>query len=236
MLSGKNRKLKAVILAAGEGVRMRPLTNNRPKPLVEVGGKPLLYYTFRALPKEVTEVAVVVGYLAEQVQEYFGTKYERFTITYVHQAEKRGTAHALGLCREFLGDGRFILLYADDLQSPEDVERCAAYPLAVLAKEVDDPRRFGVLVPNADDTISQIVEKPEILISNLAATGVSVLDSRIFNYQAPQHKNGEQYITDSIAGLAKVHPVKIVRASFWFPIGYPEDIVKAEALLKERQF
>lgn len=228
--------MKAVILAGGEGIRMRPLTIDKPKPMVEVLGRPLLHHILDVLPDEIDEIILVVGYLAEKIKNYFGERFDRFRITYVYQPEKLGTAHALWLCRNLLDDDeRFLMLYADDLQSKEDIKKCLQYPLSILVKEIEDPRRFGVIITDEQDQVLDLVEKPEFPISNLASTGVKVLDKRIFNYPARKHENGEYYITDSLARLCKDHKIMAVRASFWLPIGYPEDIKKAEELLLNNQ-
>lgn len=224
--------MKAIILAAGEGVRMRPLTNDRPKPMVEVLGRPLLEHVFDALPDEINEAILVVGYLKGKIMDYFGRRFGRFDISYIHQQEKLGTAHALWMSRGALADDRFLMLYADDLQSKEDIKKCLAYPLSVMVKELEDPRRFGVVIADSNNKVLDLVEKPEFPVSRLALTGVSVLDGRIFNYPARKHENGEYYITDSIARLACDHEVKIVHADFWLPIGYPDDLEKAKEALR----
>lgn len=210
---------------------MRPLTLTTPKPMLQVGGKPLLHHIFDTLPEEVTEVILVVGYLGEQIKSYFGDQFGRLKVTYLEQPGKLGTAHALGLARKALAGERFLMLYADDLQSKADIAECVKYPLAILVKEVEDPRRFGVVVTDESGYITKLVEKPENPPSNLVSIGVMVLDDRIFNYPAPQQENGEQYLTDSLAAMAKDYQVKVVPASFWLPVGYPEDLQKAEAWL-----
>lgn len=214
---------------------MRPLTNDRPKPMIEVAGKPLLHHILETLPDEIGEVVLVVGYKGDQIKKYFGDQFGRFKIIYINQLKKLGTAHGLWLCREALGDERFLMLYADDLQSKEDIQKCLAHPLSIMVKAVDDPRRFGVIIADAKGKVLDLVEKPEFPISKLASTGVKVLDSRIFNYPARKHENGEYYITDSLARLAKDHDVRVVHASFWLPIGYPEDIKKAEEVLRQQK-
>ncbi|OGF61900.1 hypothetical protein A2926_00745 [Candidatus Giovannonibacteria bacterium RIFCSPLOWO2_01_FULL_44_40] len=225
--------MKAVILAAGEGVRMKPLTNNCPKPMIKILGKPLLHHIMDALPDEVNEVILVVGYLRNQIEEYFGKQFGRFKIKYVRQKEKLGTGHALHLCRKFLGNDRFLMLYADDLQSKEDLTKLLNHRLALLVRSVKDPRRFGVVVEDKKGRILEIVEKPEHPPSNLASTGVKVLDSRIFQYPLVQHPNGEYYITYPLAQLAKEHEMMAVKADFWLPIGYPDDLKKAEKILRK---
>lgn len=224
--------MKAVILAAGEGVRMRPLTDDRPKPMVELAGRPLLEHILETLPNEVDDIILVVGYLSDKIKNYFGEKFGRFKITYVYQAEKLGTAHALWLCKDLLGKEKFLMLYADDLQLEKDIKKCLAHPLSILVSEVDDPRRFGVIVADKNGKVLDMVEKPEFPVSKIASTGVMALDHRIFNYPARKHENGEYYITDSLARMAKDHEIKIVKSSFWLPIGYPEDLKKAEEYIR----
>lgn len=227
--------MKAVILAAGEGLRMRPLTENKPKPMIEIMGKPLLHHIFDSLPEEINEVILVTGYLEEKIRDYFGGNFEGRKITYIHQPKKLGTAQALWLTRKLLGDERFLMLYADDLQSKVDIKKCMEHPLSVMVKEVEDPRRFGVIIADDNGKILDLVEKPVNPPSNLASTGVKVLDSKIFNYPAKQHLNGEFYITDSLSQMARDYDIYAVKADFWLPIGYPEDIQKAEGILRERE-
>lgn len=227
--------MKAVILAAGEGLRMRPLTDSCPKPMIKILGRPLLHHIIDALPEEVNEVILVVGYLGDQIEKYFGKRFGKFKIVYVRQKEKSGTGHALRLCKKFLGREKFLMLYADDLQSKKDLTKLLKHPLALLVKRVKDPRRFGVVTADKNGRILEIVEKPEHPVSNLASTGVKVLDSRIFKYPLVQHPNGEYYITYPLAQLAKEHEIKAVKASFWLPIGYPEDLKKAEKILRNRK-
>lgn len=210
---------------------MRPLTEKIPKPMIKILGRPLLHHIFDALPDEVDEVILVVGYLGDQIEKYFGKRFGRFKIKYVRQKEKLGTGHALHLCKKFLGKNRFMMLYADDLQSKKDLTALLNHPLALLVRRVKDPRRFGVVETDKKGKILEIVEKPEQPTSNLVSTGVKVLDHRIFKYPLVQHPNGEYYTTYPLAQLAKEHEMKAVKASFWLPIGYPEDLKKAEKVL-----
>ena len=214
---------------------MRPLTENKPKPMIEILGKPLLHHIFDSLPDEIDEVILVTGYLEEKIKEYFGESFAGKKIKYIHQPKKLGTAHGLWLTRKFLGDERFLMLYADDLQSKEDIQKCLAHPLSIMVMEVSDPRRFGVIVVDDRGKVLDLVEKPISPPSNLASTGVKVLDSKIFNYPAKQHPNGEYYITDSLSQMVRDYDMFAVRADFWLPIGYPDDIKKAEDILRSRQ-
>lgn len=222
--------MQCVILAAGTGTRLRPLTDNCPKPLVKVNGKPLLDHIIMALPSAVDELIIVVGYLGEMIREYYGTEYHGRKITYVEQVERNGTARALWLCKDLL-KGRFLFMFADDLHGRNDMARVTSYSRGMLAKTSDTPERFGVIVRNPDGTLSEIVEKPTHPPSNLVSTGVMVLDDNVFQFEATNPIKGEYYLTEVLQQYAKKYPVAVVEEDLWIPIGYPEDITKAETLL-----
>ncbi|HBT81116.1 TPA: hypothetical protein DEB04_00095 [Candidatus Giovannonibacteria bacterium] len=211
---------------------MRPLTLEKPKQLLEIAGRPILVRIFENLPDEIGEVVLVVGYMGDKIRDYFGDKFLGRKIRYVEQKEKLGTADALWSCRDILGEERFLMLYGDDILDKESIERCLTHDLALLVKEVGDPRRFGVVVADERGRVIDIVEKPEVPLSSLASTGVKVLDGRIFDYPARQHPNGEYYITDSLAQLIKNHDIFVEHAKFWFSIATPEDLKKVNESFK----
>ena len=95
----------------------------------------------------------------------------------------------------------------------------------------DFGERFGIVVRHPDGTLAEMIEKPEHPPSNLASTGVMVLDTHIFEYELKVQTNGEYYLTDVIAEYAKKYPIAVVEQQLWIPIGYPEDIEKAETIL-----
>ncbi len=225
--------MKAAIFAAGEGRRMRPLTLETPKPLLKVLGKPLIQYTFEALPDVVDEVVMVVGYKREQVQAFLGNEFLGKRVTYVVQEKLGGTAGALAVARSALGDGQFLTYFADDMYLKDDVEKLLTHHYSMLIATVADPRPFGVVELAPDGRIESFEEKPHAPKSNLVDIGVFLLDQRVFDYDAPAHPNGEHYLTDMVMGLARDHAVYGVPASRWLPIGTPDDLIKAEKLLKQ---
>jgi NDP-sugar pyrophosphorylase family protein len=228
--------MKAIILAAGEGVRMRPLTEKTPKPMLQIWGRPILEHIFSDLPPEIDEVILVVGYLKESIINHLGNEFGNLKISYIAQEGKLGTYNALELCKDKLDDNeRFLMLFADDLHGSEGLRNCVACgEYAVLVYEADDPRRFGVVELDSNGTIIGFEEKPENPKTNLVSTGVMVLDKKVFNFPAKQHKNGEYYLTDSVEQMIKAgYKFKAVRSSSWIPIGYPEDLQKAEKILKK---
>lgn len=219
-------------MAAGEGKRMRPLTLERPKPLIMVAGKPIIEHVLDALPPEVDEVIVVIGYKGDMIKKHLGDSYGGRPIRYVHQWMPAGTAHALSMARPMLA-GKFMFLNADDILGAEALAEAVKHPLAILVATHDKPEIMGVVERRDDGMLASIEEKPEKPKSNLVNTNTMVLDDRIFSYDAPRHTTGEYYIVDPVSALAQDHPIAVVEQPVWIPVGYPEDIAKAEAKLKE---
>lgn len=216
---------------------MRPLTNDTPKPMLLVNGKPLLGHILDSLPNEIDEIILVVGYFREKIIDYFGERFSHFRIKYIVQEEKSGTYNALKLCESLLEDEeKFLMLYADDLHGREGLKKCVnSEYLCMLAHEVNDSRKFGVLEVDSEGFIISIEEKPENPKTNLVSTGATVLDKNIFNFPAKQHKNGEYYLTDSIEQMIKAgYKFKAIRSSSWIPIGYPDDLGRAEKILNSK--
>lgn len=227
--------MKCIILAAGEGVRMRPLTNDVPKPMLKIAGKPILEHIVGSLPDKVDRLILVVGYKHQQIHDYFGHHFGKIKIDYVIQNGKLGTYNALELCKNMIGDEKFIVTYADDLHGAENFRKCSeSESCSILTLQAEDPKRFGVVEVDMNGMIIGIEEKPEHPKSDLVSTGVLVLDKNIFNYPARQHSNGEYYLTDSIAQMIRDgHKFQAIKSTFWLPIGYPEDLKKAEKILKK---
>lgn len=219
-------------MAAGKGVRMLPLTLEQPKPLIRIKGVTLIEYVLGALPKEIDEVIIVVGYKANMIQEYLGDEFEGKKIRYVHQWMAAGTAHALSIARPFL-TGRFMLLNTDDIMGKGALREAITHPLAIVVSPSEKPERYGVVKARENGTLEEIQEKPEHPASNLVSTGAMVLDERIFDYDAPRHSSGEYYMTAPLGAMAKEHDVIVVTQPLWIPVGCPEDIPLAEARLKD---
>jgi len=223
--------MQAVILAAGEGKRLRPLTDAVPKPMVRIAGRPILEYTIRALPREINEVILVIGYKGEGVKEYFGDSFDGRAITYVWQDAPRGPMHALALTKDILKDDFFLVLYADDLYDSSDIANCMQTVPVILVKETAHPERFGVCLVGEKGRLISIFEKQENPPSNLALIGVHLLDKSIFELPSAPMPNGELNLTKQIGIWAKERHIQVIRAHFWHPIGYPEDVGAAEKIV-----
>lgn len=224
--------MQCVILAAGKGTRLRPLTEHTPKPLVQVAGKTLLDHIVGALPSSVDELIIVTGYLGEQIREHCGSEFHGRPVQYVEQTEINGTAKALWLCKDLI-KGRFLFMFADDIHGQDDLARAVSYSRSMLVAQVTTPEKFGIVVRRPDGTLSAMVEKPENAPSNCASTGAMVLDQNIFTYEPEEAKTikGEFYLTEVIERYAKDYPIAVVEQGTWIPIASVEDVERANELL-----
>ncbi|NHN40967.1 sugar nucleotidyltransferase [Halorubellus sp. JP-L1] len=234
--------MKAVVLAAGKGTRLRPLTDDKPKALVEVDGQPILSHCFDELAALDAEAfVVVVGYEKEQIVEYYGDEYEGIPITYAEQEEALGIAHALLQAEEYLDDD-FMLMLGDnvfdanlaDVVNRHQESRADA---AFLMEEVpwDEASRYGVCDTNKYGEITDVIEKPDDPPSNLVMTGFYTFTPAIFHacHLVQPSDRGEYEISDAIDLLLRSgRTIDALRLEGWrVDVGYPEDRDRAEALL-----
>lgn len=228
--------MQCVILAAGEGVRMRPLTLDTPKPMLLVNGRPLLEHIMDFLPKEIDEVIIVEGYLGEKIKTHFGKSFKGKKIIYVHQPVKNGNYAALELCKPFLTKGLFLTLFADDLHDVKGLQKMVDLKkYCIMVTHHPNPERFGVIEVNSRNELVSLVEKPEKPASNFVYIGPCVLDSKIFDFKPAPHSNGEYFLSVAVGAMAKKYPVVTVESTGWVPVGYPADLRAAEKMLNEKK-
>ena len=236
--------MKAVVLAAGEGTRLRPLTEDKPKGLVEVNGKPILTHGFEQLAAlGADELVVVVGYLKEKIIEYYGDEFDGIPITYAHQREQHGLAHALLTVEEHIDDD-FMLMLGDNIfeANLEDVlnrQQENRTDAAFLVEEVpyEEASRYGVCDTNGYGEIVDVVEKPEDPPSNLVMTGFYTFTPAIFHaaHLVQPSGRGEYELSDAIDLLIKSgRTIDAIRMDGWrIDVGYPEDRDEAERRLQK---
>jgi bifunctional UDP-N-acetylglucosamine pyrophosphorylase/glucosamine-1-phosphate N-acetyltransferase len=232
--------MKAVVLVAGKGTRMEPLTSDCPKVMLQVANKPILEHIVNsAIDAGIEGFVFITGYLEQQIREYFGDGSKwGVSIDYVLQKEQLGTANAIGYAKGHVKEV-FLVLNGDMLIGQEDLKALLsrAEEAVICVKEVENPSDFGVL-ETENNKVVRIIEKPKNPPTNLANAGIYLFRESIFDFidlTQPSVRN-EFEITDSIQMLIDS------RASVgysplegrWIDIGYPWDLLKAnERLLKD---
>lgn len=222
---------QAIILAAGKGTRIWPLTVTRPKPLLKVGGKTILEQKLDALTSLVTEVILVIGHKGEMIKDLIGERYKNLEIKYVRQKTPAGTGDAIRKAEQLLEE-RFLVLYGDDVHSKEDIEECLKRFPSISAIEVENPNSFGVIVPIGNQ-VKDFVEKPKEFISNLVSTGILFLPKSILKENIEKSERGEYELPDYLRAFIKREKLYFAKTKDWLPISYPWDLLEVnEFLLK----
>lgn len=237
--------MQVVIPAAGAGTRLRPLTDDRPKALVDVAGKPILTHCFEQLLElPITAIVVIVGYRGKEIIDQYGHSFQDIPLTYTWQEEQRGLAHAL-LQAETHVDGAFLLVNGDnvfraDIRDVVKTYRETGADGVVLVTEVDpeQARQTGAVVVE-DDRVVEITEKSAAPPSNLVNAGCYLLPPAVF--QACQllrpGAEGEYQLSDAVTVLCHAgYEFVPVRLDGWrVNVNSPADIDRAEAHLRESQ-
>jgi len=225
--------MKAVILAAGKGTRMLPLTFNTPKPLLRAAGKSLLAHNIEQLMDIVDEVIIVIGFKAEKIKKEIGNKHGRIKITYVAQKKQAGTGHALLQVSKFIS-GRFIVMNGDDLYFRGDIRKLLNYDQSVLAKRVQNYSEFGVFIKKGKKLLD-LVEKPKTFVSDLANAGCYLFSKSIFSAlkNIKKTSRNEIELTSALKQIAKKQDVFCVEAKAWLPIGYPWNLLEADQIMRD---
>lgn len=222
--------MQAVILAAGLGTRMGELTKDTPKPLLKIQDLTLLEHNLKALPPEIDEVVLVVGYLADQIKHMIGNEILGKKVTYVHQTELKGTGHALFQAKEILRD-RFLVLMGDDLYEKDDLQDLVKYPLSMLVWQLDtddiSSERQALVKVNDKGELVDIVERQPAFKGMLVNAGAYVLNTDLFKYPlksagVPATEFGlPQTFLQMVRDGAKF---KITKANWWHKVAGPGDL------------
>jgi glucose-1-phosphate thymidylyltransferase len=223
---------KAVILAAGEGKRLRPFTETMPKVMLPVANKPLLEYVFDAVRKSgIEEIIVVVGYKKEVIMEYF-KNYKNVKITYVTQDRQLGTAHALLQAKKYIKDS-FIVLAGDNIIDSSSIAKLLKdkSEYSLLIEEHPHPSKYGVVfVENRG--IRRIVEKPKEDIGKYISTGIYKLPRSVFTDIEQCTSEGAHALSSIIQSLVdKGKHINTIFAKSWMDIVYPWDLISVNEVM-----
>lgn len=236
--------MKAIIPLAGRGTRLRPLTHHTPKPLLRVGGRPILSYLLddvKALG--IDEMVFIVGYRSEVISDFIASEYPDLRPHYTTQEVMDGTAGAVKLAEPW-ADDELLILFSDTLFDADLglAQRLPPEDAGILwAKEVDDYQRFGVIVTREDGTMERIVEKPSEPISRLANIGVYHIRDYELLFDGIHHvlaggtgKAGEYYLTDAFQFMVD-HGARLRTAPVtgWYDCGKVETLLDTNRHLLE---
>ena len=236
--------MKGILLHAGHGTRLRPLTHTGPKQLLPIANKPMSQYCIESMKDVgVKEIAIIVGGIGSQkVKEYYGNG-EKFgvDITYIEQDFPRGISHAISLCESFVNNQKFLVFLGDNIIQKSINEFGIEFEKSndaatILLCEVDNPSRFGI-ADIQNGKIKKIIEKPKNPPTNLAVTGIYFLTPIIFDIikrLKPSWRN-ELEITDALDMLLnEKHSISYkMITDYWKDTGTPEDIINANKAILE---
>ncbi len=240
--------MKAVLLAAGEGIRLLPITANRPKHLIRVGGKAILEHCLDALKANgITEALIITHYMSQVIRDHFGdgSKFD-LKIEYIEQEAVLGTGNAASVAERCV-DEDFLLIYGDLLFAPDAVKTVldvyeAGKTAAVMAVvPVDKPESYGIIELDSAKKFKRIIEKPkrEEAPSNLANAGLYVFSKNVFDAlrRVKRSVRGEWELTDAVTLLAKEGKTVLaaeISKGDWFDVGRPWDLLDANAWVLKR--
>ncbi len=226
--------MDGIILAGGAGTRMRPLTLDKPKPLLELRDRSILAWSLRSLHGAVDRVLVVVHHLKEQIAEFMAAQDIFADYRLVEQLpQPLGTGHALLCCRDQLASEGFLVVNGDDLYSAAALRKLSRVDFGILSTARDDYERYGVVVCNESGGFLRIDEKPPAGTYTAPApcnSGAYKFTRAVFDYQLAKSERGEFEITDFVTAAARDHAVAVVESPFWLPIGDPAALREAQSV------
>jgi len=230
------------VLAAGEGRRLEPLTNRRPKPMLSIAGKPLLEYVLDAIVDAgIDDVVFVVGYARERIQTHFGDGDDwGVDLSYVVQEKQLGTAHAIAQAEEAVDDA-FVVLNGDRILEPTCITGVCQVleyedaPVMAVTRSTD-PGSYGV-VELDDDRVVALAEKPHEASSELINAGVYGFEPSVFDAirQTEADERGERKITDTLSTTVESGGVRAVRYSgLWEDVSHLWDVTRVTGHVLDR--
>lgn len=235
--------MKIIIAAAGKGTRMLNLSQDKPKHLIPINGRPWMAHVFDHIASAgLKDIVLVVGHQAHAWDEFLSHDTHGFNVTVVNQftvcgTERYGTAMPIEAVKNVVDNEQFIFFYGDNVYAHDDIRKfCIDDDYSYIGgMHHDEPERFGVLFEQ-DGMLKKIVEKPQEYIGNLINVGIYKFTSDIFDAVKLIQKStrGEYELTDAVTLLAQQQKVKVLELSnHWMDFGRPEDVEKGAVLFKE---
>jgi len=236
--------MKGLILSGGKGTRLYPLTYTSAKQLIPVANKPVLFRVIEAIRDAgITDIGIVVGDTAEEIRAAVGRGDRWDTrVTYIHQEEPLGLAHAVKVSREFLGDERFVMFLGDNVIQGGISGLIVQFAEGnwngqIVLTRVSHPEQYGVAELSDDGRVLRLIEKPKQPSSDLALVGIYMFDANV--HKAVENITpswrGELEITDAIQWMVdqgyEVRPY--IHRGWWIDTGAPSAMLEANSLVLE---
>jgi glucose-1-phosphate thymidylyltransferase len=235
--------MKAIIPVAGAGTKLRPHTYTQPKALIPLAGKTILSINVDQLHEAgINEFIFIVGYLGEKIQDYIKSKYPELTCHFIYQNIRKGTAHAIDLSKQFVGNDEVFIALGDTI-CEYDIKAVLESPFSMLGvKKVDDPRDFGVAEIDPNGIITKVVEKPSIPKSNMALVGLyKIKDSKLLfdclsSIIANDIKSHNEFnLTDALECMITQGMIyKSFKVENWFDCGRKESLLHSNSVLLQK--
>jgi len=224
--------MQVVILAAGLGTRLHPLTFSLPKPILPLGDKSILKHTIFELPREIKEIILIIGFGGEKIKKEIGEKILGRKVIYVFQEKQLGTGDAILKAKPFLKE-KFLVLNGDDIYQKEDLKNLLKKFPSILVAKVKNPENFGQLVIK-DGKIKEIVEKPQKIVSYFVNTGAYFLPKKILNFKIEKSERGEYEIISFLQNFLQKESLFAAFAKNWIPVSYPWDLLSVNEIFLEK--
>lgn len=234
--------MRAIIPVAGVGTRLRPHTYTLPKVLLNVAGKPILGHILDEIIKQgIDKATIVTGYMGKLVQKFVRERYS-IDITFVSQKESLGLGHAMWIARETFEDEPLMIILGDTIFDVDLSLAVRSGYSSLGVKEVDDPRRFGVVETDKSGFIKNLVEKPQNYISNLAIVGLYYIKNPMLLKRCLEElidkeikTKAEYQLTDALRlMLERGEKFTSFRCEGWYDCGKPETLLATNRYLLER--
>jgi NDP-sugar pyrophosphorylase family protein len=235
--------MKAMVLAAGLGDRMGPVTDQVPKPLLPIANRPVMAYILEHLARHgFTQVIANLHYRGQQIQDFFGDGSDfGIDLTYTHEDRLWGIAGGVRRCRDFFGDDTFLVIGADDLTDMDlskflALHRSRGAVASIGLAEVEETSQFGIVVTDADGRIERFVEKPQgEAPSNTANTQIYLFEPAVFDFIPPDRKHDFGFQTFPAMVDARVPFYGFRLSGYWRDIGGIRDYLGAQSDVLERR-
>ncbi len=235
--------MKVIIPVAGAGTKLRPHTYTQPKALIPLAGKTVLSIIIDQLADAgVQEYIFVVGYLGDKIRDYINKHYGHLQCHFVQQNERQGLGHAIYLTKEVVGEDEIFIVLGDTICEYNVQDMLNSEHSVLGVKKVDDPRNFGVAEVNEEGDITRVIEKPQILKSNLALVGLykikdtSFLFSCLEKIMTESRPEKEYGLTDALECMIQSGVIfKSFKVQNWFDVGKSDTLLETNVTLMKKQ-